>query len=360
MRLTIIPIVLAVATLPVAARLLPRDGDRITVRQVAVISPEASGDGIVWDFSSPDVIHDNIEWRYDYAIPDTLLCVTRPGVRRDYLIAGDTLWHVCSETSNLRIGIDPPATASPAVKFSPFHERARYYQSQFFSGNGTSTSGVMASGSVILPHGGIMREVTLLHTQYRTLRTPLEFTPQPIPEADTDSTFILRTEDIYTWHSPALRYPLAETRIITDSIADIEYSRDADSWLALPEDQPYEPELRNLLDRLLTYSDSAPVNVTGNHHDDTPSPIPAADGITVTQTGDMAQASFTAQTTGQAGMVLADILGRVYASVPERTVTAGESVTFTVNTAGLPPGDYILHFTSGPDTPPVLVKIIRH
>lgn len=98
-------LVLVAALLPVAggaAVLLPRDGDRVTVQQVEFVSPDAGGDGLsaVWDFSALDVVSDNIEWRYDYIASDSLVSETRPGVRRDYRVAGDSVWHVCSETSS--------------------------------------------------------------------------------------------------------------------------------------------------------------------------------------------------------------------------------------------------------------------
>lgn len=90
------------------------------------------------------------------------------------------------------------------------------------------------------------------------------------------------------------------------------------------------------------------------------SPVPGADEIAVAQTGDTVEASFTAAADGAAEMLLADILGHVYASSPRRTLSAGESVTFSVSTATLPPGDYLLHILSGPDYPPVLKKILLH
>lgn len=336
--------------------LLPRDGDRVTVQPVQFIDPMADNENGMWDFSSLDVIGNNVEWRYDYAVPDTLLCETRPGVRRDYMVTGDTVWHVCSESSNLRICIDPPATASPIVNQSNFNEHARYYQSQFFSGSGAASACIVATGTVLLPHGDRLKGVKLLYRHSAMLRTPLKFTPQPCPDIDSaDSTLTLRTEDVYTWISPALRYPLAETRIITDSIAGEEYSRDLSSWLILPSDQPYEPELSIIYNEL-----TAPSNDIGNQTlDDTNSPIPSAEKIRVSMNGDMAEASFIAQSDGIAEMILADILGRVYAYSPSRQVSAGEYVEFSVNTAGLPPGDYILKFHSGPDNPPVLVKIIK-
>ena len=354
-------LVLVAALLPVAggaAVLLPRDGDRVTVQQVGFVSPDTGGDGLsaVWDFSALDVVSDNIEWRYDYIAADSLVSETRPGVRRDYRVAGDSVWHVCSETSSLRIGIDPPAAASPVVQPGPVGERARYYQSQYFSGTGEAATAVEAVGTVILPHGVKLPGVKLVHRCMKVARTMLEFTPQPLPEFNpADTTLTLRTEDVYTWHSPSLRYPLAETRVVTDSIAGTEYNRETVSYLCLPENQPYEYALRQSLENRLS-----PDGSEGGHGPQVSSPIPGADEIAVAQTGDTVEASFTATADGAAEMLLADILGHVYASSPRRILSAGESVTFTVSTTTLPPGDYLLHILSGPDYPPVLKKILLH
>ena len=354
-------LVLAATLLPVAGGavvLLPRDGDRVTVQQVEFVSPDAGGDGLsaVWDFSALDVVGDNIEWRYDYVAADSLVSETRPGVRRDYRVAGDSVWHVCSETSSLRIGIDPPAAASPAVQGGPVGERARYYQSQYFSGTGEAAAAVEGVGTAILPHGVTLPGVKLVHRRTRVARTMLEFTPQPLPAFNpADTTLTLHTEDVYTWHSPSLRYPLAETRIVTDSIAGAEYNRETASYLCLPENQPYEYALRQSLENRLS-----PDGGNGGDGPQGASPLPAADEIAVAQNGDTVEASFTATADGTAEMLLADILGHVYAYSPRRTLSAGESVTFSVSTATLPPGDYLLHIISGPDYPPVLKKILLH
>ncbi len=139
---------------------------------------------------------------------------------------------------------------------------------------------------------------------------------------------------------------------MTDSIAGAEYNRETASYLCLPENQPYEYALRQSLENRLSPD--------GGNGLQGASPLPAADEIAVAQNGDTVEASFTATADGTAEMLLADILGHVYASSPRRTLSAGESVTFSVSTATLPPGDYLLHIISGPDYPPVLKKILLH
>lgn len=315
---------------------LPLDGDEARLHPIVAGIPQTEAK--IWDFSLSDNSGDAFDIHFNWH-GDSLLSATMPSVRYDYVVNGDTLSRISSETHYVSISDTIPmiigcgAGLDRSIACCRFASRGMAFHSEHIDACGTASVTVCGRGTLILPQGDTVRNVTLtLHRSNQKMVLARDKRPDIHAPADTTLSYATRQADTYTWRSAAFTVPLAQTMVITDSVDGSPNVRTRiSSWLCPPISQPMRPWMvRN----------SAP-----NRHVDNGKG--AAQGIndfpelTVCIDGDRVDVRATAAADGRVEMILTDIQGRVFASRPKSTCVRGAELSWTLD--NLPSGRYILY-----------------
>ena len=339
----------AIVSLSLVAKLnLPQNGENAYLQQIVL--PDNFSKDRLWDFSACEIVGDPIEVYFDRRA-DSCLSATLPGIRYDFIITGDTVFHSVTETHyQCMTDTIPCVYALPTLASSfsaPYATRGRAYHSEYIDAHGDMSLAPVGCGTVILPTGDTIANVTLScfsTSQYITKA----YHRQPSSSAVGNDSLIHRIVRRYNWQSESYPVPLVCYSISTDSLGGQQLgTTKISSLMCPPVDQPRRSFNRNF-----------------NRQVGTGSPIPLDDGenlplvaMTLTVGNGSVLVIGTASRDVRISMILTDIVGRVFSSMPASEFSAGSSVEWSAD--GLPAGQYVLYIGHD-DSDPIAHKLIVH
>lgn len=282
---------------------------------------------------------DNFEISYSF-LSDTVFCEQRPDSRREFLLTGDSLRLMTTEAYDVIIReVTPPVWMSfplTSEKFSESESERKVvrYQRDHYRGSGKVGHGFVGKCDVIMCNGDTLRNVDI-HSTYLVHRYTLpRLNEYPDSLGGVDST-AMYVEEINSWYHPASRYPLIQSWSLNVSVKGMNLFSSRSSAALVTEDLPFDPDRTDGTDNR-TESITASTGCGYN-----------PDCLTVDASGPDLDIRYKADGDIEIEMILTDIMGHVFASMPRRTLGSGEVYDFHVNRSILPPGDYILYINSG-------------
>lgn len=332
-------------SLPLVARInLPQHNESALLQRIII--PDRPADSHLWDFSKTETVGDPVEVRFDRC-SDSCISATLPGIRYDFAVCGDTLYRLAVETHYTRCSDTIPLLYAlpsvPAPQSRPFASRGRAYHSEYIDAFGDMKLEFVSRGTLILPEGDTLRNVSLTRLSVRQY-IAAAFHALPVASHDNIDSLMWREEIILSWLSPDYPVPLLRHSVTTDSLPGRQPVVRTSSWMCPPSDQPLRVAAKRFNTGLGTGMPSS--------LPDGDSPLHAlavdvsSDGITV---------SGIAVAGGNISMLLTDVIGRVFSSMPPRVCHSGTQVEWSVDK--LPAGQYILYINRD-DSPPFSQKLI--
>ena len=317
---------------------LPSHGDNAVLQRISAAHVPAGGR--IWDFSQFELTGEEPEVRFDRA--DTCLSATLPGIRYDFELRGDTLFQVAAETHFVRISDTIPlpyiVPSSGKDFLAHYASRGRAYHSEYIDAVGSVTLSDLRRGTVILPQGDTVSNVTLTRHCTRQL-IAAAFGRRPVADADSAMSLLRRTTVTYVWLAPDLPVPVAQITEVTDTVGSQPRGTAMRSaWICPPGNQPLRSVAARSASRRHMPSDSG--SPSDNREQTDLSVITDGNGISV---------SGTSPGECRISMVLTDVLGRVYASMPATDYSLGSAVEWSCD--GLPAGNYVLYISNGDSQP---------
>ncbi|MDE5594121.1 MAG: hypothetical protein K2I89_00915 [Muribaculaceae bacterium] len=338
----------AVVSLPLVAKLnLPQNEETAYLHQIVI--PERFANDCLWDFSECEIIGNPMEARFEWQ-GDSCLSATLPGIRYDFDIKGDTVFHTVTEShyqclsDTLPLICALPASASVSGRYA---SRGRSYHSEYTDAYGDMTLTALGQGTIILPSGDTIANVTLTRLSTRQHIAKALHT-QPSAASVSEDSLPKRTTIEYTWVSDSYPVPLVRYNFRADSLGEEAVGQAwVWSWMCSPSNQPFRANNRNF-----NRKDRSSALLSPYGDDEAPLTAMAltADNSTVSVSG-------TAACDGRIAMLLTDVVGRVFSSMPPTEFHGGSAVEWTAD--GLPDGQYVLYISRDGSTP-VAYKIILH
>ncbi len=329
-------------------QMLPRQEDCVNVHPSSLLMPDTASNAR-WDFSNAEALAPDAQFRYRH-FGDSLYSEIRPGMRLDYILSGDSLMFVRAEGHAWRVDVNghgaphslPADNASLQVL-----ETGRQYMCDSMRGNGSASMRLVTSGTLILPGSVVIPDVNLIERTIVTTR----FTPDYYTHGPVDSLTWLHSEIVYSWEHPKLRYPLAETRFVSDSLLMKQLaSHSWQSFYSLPSDQPIEIDTENIIavnNMLMGNSPIGNYALSDENGDyDMAGNQSAFNGeLSVNPSGNNGNILLSGKTYGnedEVEFLLCDVAGRVYATSGKHSYTAGQAFSHSFDIS-LPPGTYLIN-----------------
>lgn len=338
-----------IVSLTLTAKLdLPMHNENAVLQRIDM--PNEFPKDILWDFSDCEITGDPIGVRF-FRRGDSCISATLPGVRYDFEIKGDTILHTVTETHYQCLKDTVPlvyALPSPTFSYSgKFATRGRAYHSEYIDGFGEVVLSPVGHGAVILPSGDTIANVTLTHLTTRQFLASM-LHARPHASAYSIDSLVQRTTDVYSWQSdqypiPVIRYSLQSDSLAGQPLGYINVS----SWMCCPADQPLQIRTRS-------FNRNNSKIIEDAYGFDNDSPLVSL--LITSETGSVSVSGVVAKN-GRISMILTDIVGRVYSTMPATEFRVGTSVEWSAE--GLPAGQYVLYI-SHDDADPVAHKIIIH
>ncbi len=318
---------------------VPVDGDRVVMEVTDWVNvPQGDADR-PFDAVRPVVDLSGagrggaFEIRDEY-MGDSVYCESRPDSRREYVIDGESVRLLSTESYEIIIReAQPPVWQATAGSRSEMVRRALRHQREHFVGRGEMTQGVATRCDLILAPGDTLRDVTV-HTVRTECRYSLpRLIDAPPVDAAVDSSRVM-VEEIHSWYTRGLRYPVVQSwsSAVTDGGGRELYCQRSSAVIS-----------REYLDFLRDPQDVSPEGAEVNAGYD-PS------RLSVDTTGGTVDIRYVAGGDTEIEMVLADVQGHVFAACARRRVAAGEVYSFEVSRASLPPGEYVLYIYNGTES----------
>lgn len=331
---------------------LPADGDCARLQPVEEFIPGPNSN--IWDWSMKAEVRKAFDARFKWS-NDSCLSTILPGIRHDFMICGDSIWRTAVETHFLRLSDTIPmlygAGSELSLSVTPRHfaTRGRAFHSEYIDGHGESETAGIGRGTLVLPHGDTISNVSLtLHRSRQELVFSMRSHPDVRDLADTTVSRMTRTTETYTWRSAAYSVPLAQTTVATDSVCGQPYGQPrVSAWICPPIYQPLRSMESNVPDAWKTGNGTSPKSRA--------TPSLASLDVSVGDGG--ISVSGTADADGSIEMLLTDISGRVFASRSPQPCSRGSVVRWSVDR--LPAGSYLLYIRQNDDAPYVEKIIIR-
>ena len=335
-------VAVAIALSLTAGVSLPHDGECAVLHRIAV--DNVSTDGRLWDLSQAEFTGVETEVRFTRSC-DSCLSATLPGIRYDFEVRGDTVFRVATETHFIRLTDTIPmlfaAPSSGNIHRRAYASRGRAYHSEYIDAVGDVTLSEIARGTVILPSADTIGDVMLTRHVSRQL-IAVEMHRRPVADRDSASTLLSRHTEALTWRSDAYSLPLAQITTVTDSVGDVSRGEaSVSAWICPPLSQPLRGAVNRPASRRYPPSDNG-------------SP---SDGLTVVANGNAVTVSGTSPGDCRISMMLTDVLGRVYASMPATDYSRGATIEWS--TDGLPPGNYVLYISDDSQSPQAIKLTIK-
>lgn len=199
----------------------PQAGDRLIKQEILYSDPGEAGVDQIWDFSSLPVV--NEEYPIDYFDLGGKLTCSRGRHLFKYKLEGDSLLLSGREDAFTTIRYHEPQLlmkfplSYPSLSEGKFSGKGKYCDRMQIYTEGTVSTQVDATGTLILPGRDTLRNVIRVHINSRSYErfTPLpagfdinlEF-PSSGKKETLDSNYI--ENDIYLWYAEGSRYPVIE------------------------------------------------------------------------------------------------------------------------------------------------------
>lgn len=321
------------------------DETTLNCSKVSGIEPGDKGENIIWDFSNATIINGNYKVIHR-SIGDSILDVKYGFLaRHDYFIRNDSVFLRGYEDRTVRI---TDSIAAPTLRYPVRYNdvvRGRYYftgimwNKYFIDAAGETCTHADGFGNVILPDGDTIPAIRISETFKSIIRLDDRRLSRPIDVVQ--DSILLHINQTYRWYSPDYAYPIAAVTVATLLDCDsTEISRSRLAYFCPPSEQP--ATAFNSPDKQKSPRQKNNASQNGHQKD---SSIPLSEQIVAEISQDAITVSFfnSAKTNDEISIVLCDILGRVFFSHS----TVGTSVPVNIDTASLPPNDYVLYVSCG-------------
>lgn len=330
---------------------MPRVGDEFALRRVEFVEPGDGGRGCVWDFSTAVTV--NSDYRIRYSVTgDSVIVVKKNRTTYKYCMQGDSLMWTGYEN---RLTLMRDSVAAVALRFPfgfgdelerDFYFKGIYSQTKEIAARGGSTVTADAIGTIYLPDGDTLRNVLRVKREYDSRVKIFRHGDSTEIEAGNDS-LLRHIETVHLWYAEGYRYPVAKTLEHSYRDGDRELSRFRSAFICPPSEQTFRGRdeanaaIRARMQTDIGKSDSERNNSNKND-DNRPEIVLTNTGseVTVTVTGVNADIEIA--------MILTDVAGRVFDSIPRRR--SADTYIQTVPVSSLPNGDYLLYIQVDTET----------
>lgn len=326
---------------------IPRDGDAVDFQRCEVLNPGSSGVDAVWDFSEAVPVGESHRVKY-LSVGDSLLIRTENAAMHTFLLKGDSvLWTGCeNRLSALTDSIAPlhmllPMEYGDSIT-TPLYMVGNYCGNNALTMLGSHTVHIDGKGTLILS-GDTIKNVMRMHVLTTAKVKVAKDNMRQSLTADSDS-LIDKVEEKYLWFSDNYRFPLAEVRLSNIGVGTLEESCSAVSYICPPAVQDYA--LGTNFSPLVN-SPSADSN-TGNV--DTGNEVTIIQNLMVNTGNGFMDVSFIPGASGMVSLVLTDVYGRVFASIPKKAAQSGVAYSDRVDVSRLPSGSYVLYVNVANET----------
>ena len=330
---------------------MPRAGDEFVLRRVEFVETGDSCRGCIWDFSTAVTV--NPDYRIRYSVSgDSVIAVNENRTSYSYRMQGDSLMWIGYEN---RLTLMRDSVSAVALRFPfgfgdelerDFYFKGIYSQTKEIAARGRSTVTADAVGTVYLPDGDTLRNVLRVKRVYDSKVKIFRHGDTTEIEVGNDS-LLRHIETVYLWYAEGYRYPVAKTSEHSYRDGDKELSRFRSAFICPPSEQTFggldeaNASVRAKMQTDTGKSDYDAGNSTDNKNREPEVALSNTGAeVTVTVTGGNAEAEIA--------MILTDVAGRVFDSIPRRRAT--EVYVQTVPISSLPDGDYLLYIQVGEET----------
>ena len=337
--------------------LLPRDGDNYYQCEIEPILPGSAGKDVVWNFSHARIIGErHVRWRN---IGDTAIAHVRSGWQRTYMIKGDSVMLLAEETALSALKPQEPLLVSILpLAYGDSLGSALTMRGNYCSANGILGAGRFAAvvdgvGTLILPEDTICG-VLRLHESRAVALNVSKSLQEPDSATSNPLTIVL---DNYLWLSPDYSFPLAESMSMRFLCNEVPVQENNYMAIYPPEMQDYDFAERN---EFLRKGFLAPLAINRKPSQSgglNPGDIQQGErnsnvlsSVEFKRTVNGFAVFVVSGAAGDVEMVLTDVYGRVFMSVPRRHVEPGEAFIEHLAPSSLPWGSYIIHVRAGEQT----------
>ena len=326
---------------------IPRNGDEVDMQRCEVLNPGSSGVDAVWDFSEAVPVGESHRVKY-LSFGDSLLVRTENATMHTFLIKGDSvLWKGCeNRLSALTDSIAPlqmllPMEYGDSIT-TPLYMVGNYCAHNALTMLGYHTVHIDGKGILILPSETVKNVVRMHVLTTAKVKVAKDNRRQSLT-ADSDS-LIDKVEEKYLWFSDNYRFPLAEVRLSTIGVGTPEESCSAVSYICPPAVQDYALGTNF---SPLANSPSADSN-TGNEENG--NEVTIIQNLELNTGNGFVDVSFIPGASGMVSLVLTDVYGRVFASIPKKAAQSGVAYSDRVDVSRLPSGSYVLYVNVANET----------
>jgi len=296
----------ATAWLVETGAVVPRDGQR------------------VWDFSSGGVSDNEAEVTLT-AVNDSVLKVSMPSKRFEFVRRGDDVWRLKCENHFMEICDTVPVlewSAAPRSRSGAIGQRGVAFQERYLVSDGYWTLSEPVKGRFITTGGDTIDDVTL-RCRLTSQTSGRSRKPCVTTSGCRPGDRVIQTRRVWLWTHPGFTFPLARTELAVDSAGGRESARKLMTWVSVSHDgAAARARSRG------ASSDTPGYDIQGDL---------ISNDLSVTIDGGMLRVS--AGDAGAGGeILLCDMLGRV------RSTGRGAMET---DLSALPPGDYLLSVRVG-------------
>lgn len=327
---------------------IPQNGDCIDKLQCEMLNVGSGGECALWDFSDAVLLDESHRVKY-FVMGDTLLIRCEGESMSTFLLKGDSvLWkgHE-NRLSFMKDSIAPlqmllPMEYGDSIT-TPLNMRGNYCGNNALVMIGQRTVHIDGRGTLVLL-GDTVENVERMHVKTTGKVKISTDTKGLSPHTGIDS-LLNKVEDIYLWYSDSHRFPLAEVRITAVSSANGHATIKATSCICPPSVQEYA------LGRGFTNTE-LPSLASKNHGESGEGSNelhPAIKDLTLSVGAGYVDVTFTSSVYDKVSMVLTDIFGRVFSSLPSRNAEMGVTYSDRIDTSRLQSGTYVLHVSVAND-----------
>lgn len=313
---------------------IPRNGDHIDRWRCEMLNPGSAGDSAVWDFSHVTVLDENQGLRY-IVLGDTLLVRCEGGTMNTFLLKDDSvLWKKSENRLSFFADSIAPLQMLLPMEYAdsittPFYMTGNYCGNYALAMAGHRTVHVDGRGTLILPADTI-DDVLRMHIRSEA-RVSVSNNLDVRPLYTASDSIMDKTEDFFLWYAPMYRFPLAEVRMSIVEASDGTCQSSGVSFLCPPLVQDYA---------LGTHSMKVKRDDDDNNHHRSAAMI---NDLQDSYTDGSVTVTFTPGSNTCVSMVVTDVVGRVFVSLPKKNVATGVPFVDCIDGSILPSGVYLLH-----------------
>jgi len=341
--------------------LMFRNGDKLIKQQVEYKSPNSSGSNLVWDYKDLKTIDNNYLLSYS-SLNDSIIQGTEHRTIYNYELKNDSLLLVSFENPTTQFTyIKPellihfPLTRGKQTS-DYFIGKGNYCNRLGLVSQGINSSNVDADGTLILPTGDTLTNVTRVHISKRILETSVTLeklestlaTPYCLDSINIrlqvgDPIILL---DTWQWYSEGYRYPvfeIIESTVLKDGklfphFQTAFYYAPVDQYYDLSDDYKNQA-VRDIYSSIEEKkSKKIPLDFSGIMTD--------IYSLKFDKNNDILIVEYSLSQSNQVSFRLLDLLGRQLSGTKKATISEGVHQE-KISLNNLPKGQYILQISIG-------------